>query len=117
MPNNINVNGHIFGGWILSQMDIGGAILAKEITQSKVVTVHIEKVSFLKFIYSGDIIKCYAKCLKTGNSSLKISIKIWSKKINDNKNKKYLAAKGVFIYVAIDDLGNPNPVFLKKNKI
>ncbi|MCO6523635.1 MAG: acyl-CoA esterase, partial [Candidatus Schmidhempelia sp.] len=70
MPANTNAYGHIFGGWIMSQMDLGGAILAKEIAKGRVVTVNVSSITFLKPAMVGDVVCCYARCLKTGRTSL-----------------------------------------------
>jgi|UniRef100_A0A2S2R293 acyl-CoA thioesterase YciA len=115
MPNHTNANGDIFGGWIMSQMDMGGAILAKQISLGRVVTVQAKKITFICPISIGDIINCYGKCVKIGNSSMKIKIEIWIKRLYSKPIKeKYLSTYGTFIYVAIDKNGNPRKV-LKKN--
>ncbi|QCI25483.1 acyl-CoA thioester hydrolase YciA [Buchnera aphidicola (Sitobion avenae)] len=106
MPTDINANGDIFGGWIMSQMDIGGAILAKEIAGGKVATVRVDGITFLKSVSVGDIVNCYANCIKIGKSSIKINIEIWIKKICSKPlGQYYCAAEAVFIYVAIDNTG------------
>lgn len=108
MPSDTNANGDIFGGWIISQMDIGGAILAKEISGGKVVTVQVNNITFFKPISVGDIVICYAHCLKVGNSSITINIEIWIKNISSKPlGRYYCVAKAIFIYVAIDNTGNP----------
>lgn len=108
MPANTNANGDIFGGWIMSQIDMGGAILAKEISGGRVVTVQVDRITFLKSISVGDVVSCYAYCMKIGKSSIKINIEVWSKKIYSKPlGACYLAAEAVFIYVAIDKKGKP----------
>lgn len=108
MPSKKNVNGNIFGGWIMSQMDIGGAILAKEISGNKVSTVHVNYITFLKPISAGDLVFCYAKCIHTGNTSMTIQIEMWIKKISTkNFGSYYCAAKAIFIYVSLDFNGKP----------
>ncbi len=108
MPADTNANGDIFGGWIMSQMDIGGAILAKEIAGGKVVTVRVDGINFIKSISVGDIVNCYANCIKIGKSSIKINIEVWIKKIYSQPlGQYYCAAEAVFIYVAIDKIGRP----------
>ena len=71
MPSDTNANGDIFGGWIMSQMDMGGAILAKEIAHGRVVTVAVESMNFIKPIAVGDVVCCYGQCLSVGRSSIK----------------------------------------------
>ncbi|STM16295.1 putative acyl-coA thioester hydrolase [Escherichia coli] len=66
MPADTNANGDIFGGWLMSQMDIGGAILAKEIAHGRVVTVRVEGMTFLRPVAVGDVVCCYARCVQKG---------------------------------------------------
>lgn len=80
MPADTNANGDIFGGWLMSQMDIGGAILAKEIAHGRVVTVRVEGMTFLRPVAVGDVVCCYARCVKRGTTSISINIEVWVKK-------------------------------------
>ncbi|CAL4320727.1 acyl-CoA thioester hydrolase YciA [Buchnera aphidicola] len=114
MPCNTNVNGSIFGGWLMAQMDIGGAILAKEISKGKVVTLKVCNMLFIKQILVGDLITCYANCIYIGNTSLKIKVETWIKKISSPPlGACFKSAVACFIYVAIDNNGKPRPVFKK----
>lgn len=79
MPADTNANGDIFGGWLMSQMDIGGAILAKEIAHGRVVTVRVEGMTFLRPVAVGDVVCCYARCVKRGTTSISINIEVWVK--------------------------------------
>nr|VUD23867.1 acyl-coA hydrolase [Salmonella sp. NCTC 7297] len=81
MPADTNANGDIFGGWLMSQMDIGGAILAKEIAHGRVVTVRVEGMTFLRPVAVGDVVCCYARCVKRGTTSISINIEVWVKKV------------------------------------
>ncbi|HAD40074.1 MAG TPA: acyl-CoA thioester hydrolase YciA, partial [Plesiomonas shigelloides] len=81
MPADTNPNGDIFGGWIMSQMDIGGAILAKEIAHGRVVTVAVDGITFLKPVAVGDVVCCYGKAVHVGNSSMKVRMEVWVKKV------------------------------------
>ncbi|CAL4321815.1 Acyl-CoA thioester hydrolase YciA [Buchnera aphidicola (Eriosoma lanigerum)] len=108
MPANTNAHGDIFGGWIMSQMDMGGAILAKEIAKGRVVTVSVNDMVFFKPVNIGDIVACYAKCIRVGNSSITIHIEIWIKKVTSQPiGHFYQATKAIFIYVAINEYGKP----------
>ncbi|CAL4322354.1 acyl-CoA thioester hydrolase YciA [Buchnera aphidicola] len=108
MPSDTNANGDIFGGWIMSQMDMGGAILAKEISGGGVVTVRVDGITFLKPVSVGDIVSCYANCIKIGKSSITINVEVWIKKIYSKPlGQYYCATEAVFIYVAIDKKGKP----------
>lgn len=82
MPADTNANGDIFGGWLMSQMDIGGAILAKEIAEGRVVTVRVDGMTFLKPVAVGDVVCCYARCVRTGRSSMTVNVEVWVKKVS-----------------------------------
>lgn len=106
MPADTNANGDIFGGWLMSQMDIGGAIQAKEIAQGRVVTVRVDGMTFLKPVAVGDVVCCYARCIKSGRSSITINIEVWVKKVSSEPiGQRYKATEAVFTYVAVDDAG------------
>lgn len=116
MPADTNANGDIFGGWLMSQMDIGGAILAKEIAEGRVVTVRADGMTFLKPVAVGDVICCYANCLRTGNSSITVNIEVWVKKVSTAPiGQRYRATEAVFTYVAVDSAGSPRA--LPKGKV
>ncbi|WP_434524691.1 acyl-CoA thioester hydrolase YciA [Photorhabdus asymbiotica] len=108
MPADTNANGDIFGGWLMSQMDIGGAILAKEIAEGRVVTVRVDGITFLKPVAVGDVVCCYAHCLKTGNSSITINIEVWVKKVaSEPVGQRYRATEAIFTYVAVNEDNTP----------
>lgn len=112
MPANTNPYGNVFGGWIMSQMDVGGGILAKEIAQSRVATVNVSTMTFHKPALVGDVICCYAKCIKTGYTSVTIAIEIWVKKvISRPEDDCYVCiTEAVFTYVSIDKNFSPRPL-------
>ena len=104
MPSDTNANGDIFGGWIMSQMDMGGAILAKEIAHGRVVTVAVESMNFIKPISVGDVVCCYGQCLKVGRSSIKIKVEVWVKKVaSEPIGERYCVTDAVFTFVAVDN--------------
>ena len=108
MPADTNANGDIFGGWLMSQMDMGGAILAKEIAHGRVVTGAVESMNFIKPISVGDVVCCYGQCLKVGRSSIKIKVEVWVKKVSSEPiGQRYKATEALFIYVAVDSDGKP----------
>src|SRR3954451_17696148 len=77
MPRDTNRNGDIFGGWLVSQMDLGGAILASKVAKGRVVTVAMEAMSFLQPVHVGDTVACYARVERIGHSSIRIPIEAW----------------------------------------
>ncbi|WAT02712.1 acyl-CoA thioester hydrolase YciA [Rouxiella chamberiensis] len=106
MPADTNANGDIFGGWLMAQMDMGGAIQAKEIAKGRVVTVRVDGMTFLKPVAVGDVVCCYARCIKTGNSSITINVEVWVKKVSSEPiGQRYIATEAVFTYVAVDNEG------------
>ena len=108
MPADTNINGDIFGGWILSQMDIGGSILSHKITKGKTVTVAIDSMKFISPVAIGDTICIYAKLIKLGNTSLKLNIKTYvTRKYTENRE---LVTQAEFTYVNIGDNGKPSPI-------
>ena len=108
MPADTNPNGDIFGGWLMSQMDLGAAIYAKNISRSRVTTVAVDGMSFLNPVNVGDIVNCHASLLKIGRTSIKVAVEAWVQRGSDGKLLRVTA--GVFTYVAIDDNGRPQPV-------
>lgn len=115
MPSDTNANGDIFGGWLMSQMDLGGAILAKEIAKGRVVTVCVDKMVFFNPVSVGDVICCYGKCTSVGRSSLEVKVEIWNKKIHDGSGIRQCVTEATFTYVAIDENGKPRPVPRENN--
>ncbi|MGC7559667.1 acyl-CoA thioester hydrolase YciA [Pasteurella sp. PK-2025] len=116
MPSDTNANGDIFGGWIMSQMDMGGAILAKEIAHGRVVTVAVESMTFIKPITVGDVVCCYGECLSVGRSSIKIKVEVWVKKVaSEPIGERYCVTEAVFTFVAIDEEGRPREVPRENN--
>ncbi len=104
MPADTNANGDIFGGWIMSQIDIGGAILAKEIAEGRVVTVAVNAITFLKPVAVGDVVCCYARCIRTGRSSITVNIEVWVKKVaSEPIGQRECVTEAVFTYVAVND--------------
>ncbi len=112
MPADTNAQwGIFFGGWLMSQMDLGGAIMAKEIAQGRVVTVRVEGMTFLRPVAVGDVVCCYARCTKRGNTSIAINIEVWVKKVaSEPIGQRYKATEALFIYVAVDSEGKPRPL-------
>ena len=111
MPRDSNPGGDIFGGWILSQMDIGGGLIAKEVARGRVVTVTVDKMTFVRPVHVGDTICVYAKVMRIGNTSVDIKLEVWAKDLTEEfEEQRHLVTEGVFKYVAIDEAGSPRPI-------
>ncbi len=113
MPADTNPHGDIFGGWIMSQMDIAGGILAREVAESRVVTVAVDSMKFYRPVRVGDVICCYGKVLQIGTTSITINLEIWVKptaKETKELERIYKVTQAAFTYVAVDKDGKKHPV-------
>jgi acyl-CoA thioesterase YciA len=103
MPANTNAHGDIFGGWLVSQMDLAGSIAAGREAQGRVATVAIDKMNFMVPVKVGAIVSCYSAISSVGRSSIEVNIEVWvSYTDNPEQNK---VTEGVFVFVAIDQNG------------
>ncbi len=108
MPADTNPNGDIFGGWLMAQMDMGGAILAKELAHGRVVTIAVEAMTFHRPVAVGDVVCCYGECVHVGRTSLKIHLEVWVKKVSREPiGDSYRVTEAAFTYVAVDGNGKP----------
>lgn len=111
MPADTNANGDIFGGWIMSQLDLAGGILAKEISSGRIVTVSVSSITFKKPVRVGDVVCCYGECTKIGRTSMSINLEVWVKPVTENGvQDRYQVCEATFNYVAIDSDGKPRPI-------
>ncbi|MBN9229633.1 MAG: acyl-CoA thioesterase [Legionella sp. 40-6] len=108
MPASTNANGDIFGGWIVSQMDLAAGVLAKRLAHGRVTTVAIQSMTFLKPVHVGDLISCYVTLMKLGTTSITMRVEVWA--LPAEQSNPYQVTEGVFIFVAIDAQGKPRPV-------
>lgn len=108
MPMDTNANGDIFGGWIVAQMDLAVGILAKKISKGRIATVAINSMTFMKPVHVGDIVSCYAKLIKIGNTSMTVAVEVWITPTDQHEH--YQVTEGVFVSVAIDEHGQPRQV-------
>lgn len=106
MPGDTNANGDIFGGWVISQMDLGGGIIAKSLSPSgRAVTVAIDRMEFINPVKVGHAVSCYAQIIHRGNTSVQIKLETWVYDYANNQNK--IVTQGVFTYVAVNENGRP----------
>ena len=107
MPADANWNGDIFGGWLVSQMDLAGAVSARRIARGRVATVAIDSMAFLRPVPIGSVVSCYTQLLEIGRSSMKIVVEVW---IGDHNVTRAKVTEGHFTFVAIDGTGHTRPV-------
>lgn len=105
---DINSNGHIFGGWVLSQMDIAGGIVAGRASQGATATVAIEAMEFIAPILLRDIISVYAHVERRGRTSMGIRIEVIATR--DRGQEEVKVTEGLFTFVALDEKFNPRPL-------
>ena len=108
MPADTNPSGDIFGGWVLSQMDIAAGICAGQRAQNRVVTVAVDSMSFIKPVKVGDILGVYTAIDRTGRTSMDIHVEAWVRRGRIGTREKVTDA--VFKFVAVDDEGVPTPI-------
>ena len=107
-PTDINANGHIFGGWVLSQMDIAGGITASRRSQGPVATVAIERMEFIAPIHLRDVISVYAEVERVGRTSMGVRIEVVASR--DRGATQVQVTEGLFTFVALDENNRPRPV-------
>ena len=107
-PGDINANGHIFGGWVLSQMDIAAGIVASHRANGPVATVAIERMEFIAPINLRDLISVYASVERAGRTSMGVRIEVVAHR--DRGATKVKVTEGVFTFVALDENHRPRPI-------
>jgi acyl-CoA thioesterase YciA len=108
MPADTNQNGDIFGGWLLSQMDVAGGIFAAKTAKSRTVTVAIDAMNFRKPVYVGDVVSVHANLARVGRTSITVHLEAWV--LRRRESQSILVTDGNFTYVAIDDQGKPRAI-------
>jgi acyl-CoA thioesterase YciA len=108
MPADTNTAGDIFGGWVLSQMDIAAGITASERSRSRVATVGIEAMSFLRPVHVGDILSVYCHITHVGRTSMAIRLEAWVLRQKTRQSLK--VTQGMFTFVALDQAGKSKVV-------
>ena len=109
MPADANPSGDIFGGWIMSQMDLAGAIFASYIVKGRLVTVAVEGMTFHLPVFIGDQVSCYCELTRTGNTSLSVHIETWVRR--KQSEEQYLkVTEATYTYVSVDENRKPVPV-------
>lgn len=108
MPADTNPNGDIFGGWLLSQMDLAGGTLAARTSRGRIVTVKVDAMAFLNPVHVGDEVSIYTRLLSIGRTSMKIDIAAWRRMRESDVSVK--VTEGQFTYVAIDENRKPRVV-------
>ncbi|MDD7911361.1 acyl-CoA thioesterase [Pseudovibrio exalbescens] len=114
MPADTNASGDIFGGWVVSQMDIAGGICAGQFAQGRVVTVAIDSMTFIRPVKVGDVLCVYTEVTKVGRSSMELNIEAWALRHRFGLRERVTRAK--FTFVAVDDEGRPREISEEQRK-
>ncbi len=101
MPKDTNPDNDIFGGWVVSQMDLAAEITARQVAKGRVATVSIHQLTFMRPIEVGDLVSCYTNVTNIGGSSIHIEVEVWVKTSGEPEPQK--VTEGVFVFVAIDE--------------
>ena len=109
MPADTNPSGDIFGGWLMSQVDIAGSIIAVQAAQGRVATVAVHEFQFLKPVSVGDLVSCYAQTERRGRTSIRILVEVFSERERD-PNSVARVANASITYVAVDANARPRPL-------
>lgn len=110
MPADTNPSGDVFGGWLLSQMDIAGGVYCRKIAKGPVVTIAIDSTTFKMAVFVGDTLCCYVNLIKIGRTSITVHIEAWVNREFDKENLK--VTEGDFTYVKVDE--NRKPAVIEK---
>lgn len=108
MPKDTNYYGDIFGGWLVSQMDLAGAVTAQRLARGRVATVAIDNMSFMVPVKVGAQVSCYCEVLSVGRSSIQVLVEAWV--ANPGSEDQVKVTEGVFVFVAIDEKGRTRSI-------
>lgn len=108
MPQDTNPDGDLFGGWIVSMMDLAGAVAARRKARNRIVTVAMENIHFHKPVFVGDFLECFSRVVKVGVSSITVEVDVRVERRLTGEVEQ--VTNGCFVYVAIDDNRKPVPV-------
>lgn len=109
MPADTNAAGDIFGGWLMSQVDIAASVVARQRAQGRVVTVAVNNFQFIKPVYVGDLLSCYAEVVKIGRTSLTVNVNALVQRYSEG-GEELKVAEAQLTFVAIDQNRRPRPV-------
>lgn len=115
MPKDTNPSGNIFGGWIMSQIDVAGAVACRDLFIERVVTVAVNAMEFHEPIFVGDTVSCYAKIIHVGNSSIKTAVEVTAERTQDGTRRCVHVTSATVTYVSVDNEGKKNPIECTNN--
>ncbi len=111
MPADTNPAGDIFGGWLMSQMDLAAGNMAARVAQGRAATVSVEAMQFLQPVKVGDEVTLYATLVKVGRTSIRVHVDVWARPRQSDNGQKVTDAD--FVFVALDEDGTSRPIDLE----
>jgi len=109
MPADTNAAGDIFGGWLMSQVDIAGSIIARRRAQGRIVTVAVDAFQFKQPVFVGDVVSCYAKITRVGKTSITIHVKAFAERLGESQETVQVTEADL-TYVAVDEKRRPRKI-------
>jgi len=110
MPSDLNQGGTVFGGWIMSQVDIAGSIPAAERAGGAIVTRAVDSFEFKKPVFAGDLVSCYAEVVKVGKTSITVHVEVYAQHMVKGVVSTTKVTEASLVYVAINERGRPRAV-------
>ena len=110
MPADTNAHGTIFGGWVMSQVDVAGAVAAWERAQGPIVTVAVNSFVFKEPVFVGDVVSFYARVLKVGRTSITVDVEVFAQRRRREHSETVRVTEAQLTYVAVDERRQPRPV-------
>lgn len=109
MPADCNANGDIFGGWVMAQVDLAGAVLPARYVRGRMATVAVNEFIFKQAVKVGDILSFFAKVQRIGHTSISVDVEVYAERFS--RQGRYIkVTQATLTYVAIDDQGKPRPI-------
>ena len=117
MPKVTNPAGNIFGGWIMSQIDIAGSLAARDLNVGRVVTVAVNSMEFREAVKVGDVLSCYAKIIKVGTSSITTQVEVNAERSIEGAHRCLHVTSAVITYVNVTPEGKKTPIPYTENEL
>ena len=109
MPADANQHGDIFGGWIMSQVDVAGSVAASRTAAGRVATVAVNSFSFRQPVFVGDLVSCYAEVVRVGRTSITVNVEVYAQR-RPAREQVVKVTEATLTYVAVDEARRPRPV-------
>jgi acyl-CoA thioesterase YciA len=109
MPADCNANGDIFGGWVMAQVDLAGAVLPARYVRGRMATVAVNEFIFKQAVKVGDILSFFAKIHRIGNTSISVDVEVYAERFS-HQGQYIKVTQATLTYVAIDEQGKPRPI-------